>query len=37
MGWGNSRAAGIYFPTVAKLPEFEEFLTAKSKKSKKEE
>jgi hypothetical protein len=31
------RGIGVYFPIVAKLPEFEEFLTAKPKKSKKED
>jgi hypothetical protein len=33
---GLQQGTAIYFSIVAKLPEFEEFLTAKSKKSKKE-
>jgi hypothetical protein len=27
----STQGIGVYFPIVAKLPEFEEFLTAKSK------
>jgi hypothetical protein len=34
---GVARAIGVYFPIAAKLPEFEEFFTAKSNKSKMED
>jgi hypothetical protein len=32
----NAQGIGVYFPIAVKLPEFEEFFTAKSKKAKKE-